>query len=127
MQPQAARLHRNCAVITLEAAGSLLLVCTGLAILVLVACAAMMWARTKIAPHSDCEVVQAGFTSRLEDLEARLSKRQKRDAADESHKSRKPAATRAEEHEEPAVETVELTNEQRRALVVQQSFNGGRR
>lgn len=112
--------------ITLEAAGSLLLVCVGLAVLVLAACASMMWARTRIAPHSDCQRVQAAFLARLEDLEARLSKRQKQFAAEESHKNRKPAATRAEVDEEPVVEPVALSPEQRRARVLQIQLNGGR-
>jgi len=41
--------------LTLEAAGALLLVCLGVAILVVFCCAALIFARTKIAPHADCK------------------------------------------------------------------------
>jgi len=64
-------------VLTLEAAGALLLVCLGVAILLFFGCAAMIFARTKIAPHADCKLFMDKQATQIDELYEKFKHRGK--------------------------------------------------
>jgi len=66
--------------LTLEGAGSLLLVCLGLCVLVVSCCAALIVARTRVAPHADCKREIYALQGTLENVVAWQKKAQKRAA-----------------------------------------------
>jgi len=63
--------------LTLEGAGSLLLVCLGVSILVIFCCAALIIARTRVAPHADCQAAITAMQGTLENVVAWQKKAQK--------------------------------------------------
>jgi len=63
--------------LTLEGAGSLLLVCLGVGILVILCCAALIFARTHLAPHADCHHQITAMQGTLENVVAWQKKAQK--------------------------------------------------
>jgi len=63
--------------LTLEGAGSLLLVCLGVGILVILCCAALIFARTHLAPHADCHHEISSIKGTLENVVAWQKKAQK--------------------------------------------------
>jgi len=60
--------------ITLEAAGAILTVCVGLAILVIVAAGALTWLKTRVAPHADCLSVNDALLARMDAYEERAKR-----------------------------------------------------
>jgi len=63
--------------LTLEGAGALLLVCVGVGILVILCCAALIFARTHLSPHADCHHQISAMQGTLENVVAWQKKAQK--------------------------------------------------
>jgi len=63
--------------LTLEGAGSLLLVCVGVGILVILCCAALILARTHLSPHADCHHQITAMQGTLENVVAWQKRAQK--------------------------------------------------
>lgn len=63
--------------LTLEGAGAVLLVCLGVAILVFFACAALIFARTKIVPHGDCKRLINALALQVDELNEKFKHRAK--------------------------------------------------
>jgi len=63
--------------LTLDGAGALLLVCLGLCLLVVSCCAALIFARTRLAPHADCKRELSQMEGTLENVVAWQKKHQK--------------------------------------------------
>jgi len=86
--------------LTLEGAGSLLLVCLGLCALVVCCCAVLIVARTRIAPHADCKREMAAQAGTLENVVAWQKRHQKVKAGGAPAKT--AAATEPEPEPEPS-------------------------
>jgi len=54
--------------LTVSQASAFLLVCLGIGVLVILCCAALIWARTHFAPHVDCAKQLSAFSGMLEDV-----------------------------------------------------------
>jgi len=91
--------------LTLEGAGSLLLVCVGVGILVILCCAALILARTHLSPHADCHHQITAMQGTLENVVAWQKKAQKVKAG-----AAPPRTTPAQETaaEEPRMSDEEL-------------------
>lgn len=63
--------------LTVSDASAMLLVALGMALLVLLCCAALIWAKTHFAPHSDCKVALSAMDLKLDDVIGRQKKIQK--------------------------------------------------
>ncbi len=63
--------------LTMEAAGALLLVCLGVALLLFFGCMALIFARTKIAPHSDCKRITDALVLQVDELNEKFKHRGK--------------------------------------------------
>jgi len=57
--------------LTVADASAVLLVCLGVGVLVLLCCAALIWARTQFAPHADCKKELSAFAGLLEEITLR--------------------------------------------------------
>jgi len=83
--------------LTLEGAGSLLLVCVGVGILVILCCAALILARTHLSPHADCHHQISAMQGTLENVVAWQKKAQKIKAGAAPARAVPPPETPAEE------------------------------
>jgi len=54
--------------LTVADASAVLLVLVGVAVLVILCCAALIWARTHFAPHADCKKELSAFRGMLEEV-----------------------------------------------------------
>ncbi len=63
--------------LTLEAAGAVLLVCLGVGVLVVLSCAALIFAKTKLAPHADCRRFNAAIALEVAELHEKFNHRGK--------------------------------------------------
>jgi len=64
--------------LTVSQASAFLLVCLGIGVLVILCCAALIWARTHFAPHVDCAKQLSSFSGMLEDIDQRQKTLMKR-------------------------------------------------
>jgi len=69
----------------MEAAGAILLVCLGVSVLVIGCCAALIVARTRIAPHADCKRLNDALAISIDELQEKFKHRQKMSAARIKH------------------------------------------
>jgi len=92
--------------LTLEAAGSVLLVCLGVGVLTVLCCAALIIARTHLAPHADCSRIHDVHSIALDELADKFKRRQKQ--AGGRSKAKTPEEPEEEEVELPALKP--LTN-----------------
>jgi len=78
-------------VITLEAAGAILTVCVGLALLVIVAAAVLTWLKTRVAPHADCKSHNDSLLARMDAYEERVKRAAKSPGGIARHRPTEPA------------------------------------
>jgi len=76
--------------LTVSDASALLLVGSGVGVLVLLCCAALIWARTHFAPHSDCKVALSAMDLKLDDVIGRQKKIQKSSSGQQGGRPRSP-------------------------------------
>lgn len=77
--------------LTVADASAVLLVCVGLAVLVMMCCAALIWSRTHFAPHADCKKELSAFAGLIEEVIQRQKALIKRKSGEAGGR---PAATR---------------------------------
>ena len=77
--------------LTVADASAVLLVLVGVAVLVILCCAALIWARTHFAPHADCKKELSAFAGLLEEVIQRQKSLIKRKSGESGGR---PAATR---------------------------------
>jgi len=87
--------------LTLEAAGALLLVLLGACALLFTGCLALIYARTKLVPHADCRRFNAALALEVQDLADKWKHRGKV-AGGQASRAKKPGPA-AEVEEEPEV------------------------
>lgn len=63
--------------LTLEAAGAMLLVFSGVGVMVVLSCAALIFAKTKLAPHADCRRFNAAIAIEVAELHEKFNHRGK--------------------------------------------------
>jgi len=76
--------------LSMEGAAATLLVCLGVAILVLVCCAALIFSKTKLAPHADCRRFNEGLALQVDELFDKMKHRTKVGAGRKRHEPVEP-------------------------------------